>query len=168
MPMFAISSHLEFLYQLSIIPSAKEYFLNSSIVVQLLLILKQDELIKNLETTKYLFNADVAIIAYSLLLLCNLAYEKTVLLQLKQTNLKDICIHLRFVSDYTIKFASKTLIMILNADDVNENHEPTKLREVYIKYIDTISNKPKKYTRNEKSGYTTSRIYEIYLLSLSD
>jgi hypothetical protein len=150
--MHVISSHLEFLYHLSIIPSTKEYFLKSSIVLQLLLILKQNELRKTVEKNKYLFNTDVAMIAYSLLLLCNLAYEKTVLLKLKQTNLKEICTELRFVSDDTIKFASKTLITILNADDVNENHEPMKLREAYIKYIDAITIKPKIYTQPEQSG----------------
>ncbi len=129
--MHVISSHLEFLYHLSIIPSTKEYFLKSSIVLQLLLILKQNELRKTVEKNKYLFNTDVAMIAYSLLLLCT---------------------DLRFVSDDTIKFASKTLITILNADDVNENHEPMKLREAYIKYIDAITIKPKKYTQSEQSG----------------
>jgi hypothetical protein len=148
--MHVISNHLEFLYHLSIISSTKEYFLQSSIVLQLLLILKQNELRKSLENDKYLFNPDVAMIAYSLLLLCNLAYEKTVLLKLKQTNLKEICTDLKFVSDDTIKFASKTLLRILNADDVNENHEPMKLRKAYLKYIDDITTKPKKYTQTEQ------------------
>lgn len=156
--MYVIGIHLEFLYHLSITPSAKEYFHNSSIILQLLLIFKQKELLKSVENDEYLFNSHVAIIAYSLLLLCNLAYETTVLLNLKQTNLKEICSDLKLASDYTIKFASKTLITIMSADDVNENHNPMKLREDYIKYIDTISNKSKKNTLAEQFGYFKSMI----------
>lgn len=132
-------------------PSSKQYFLKSSTIFQLLLILKQDELIKSAQNNKYLFNTDVGIIAYSLLLLCNLAYEKTILLKLKHTNLKEICMQLKYASDDTIMFASKMLITILNEDEVNENHEPMKLKEAYIKFLDNITNEPKQETRIDYS-----------------
>jgi hypothetical protein len=136
--MLALSCHIEFLYYVSLTSFGRQYFLQSNIVNQILLILRQHALIDSSCEHEYLFHADVAIIAYTLMLLCNLAYERQIFLTLKQTDLKGICSQLHFAKDNTIQFASQTMVTILNGEAIDENNEPTKLREAYIKTLESI------------------------------
>ena len=141
--MHAMSCHIEFLYHLSLASSGRQYFVNNSVIIQFLHILQQKELIDSVCVDEYLFHANVGIVAYSLMLLYNLAYERQIFSMLKQTDMKDICSKLHTAKDVTIQFASKVLSSILNEDTIDENNEPGKLKEAYIRFLENVIIEPK-------------------------
>ncbi|CAF4239299.1 unnamed protein product, partial [Rotaria sordida] len=87
-------------------------------------ILQHNCLIDNACENQELFHADVSIIAYSCMLLYNLAYEKQIFSILKQKNLQNIFSKLQSSKDNTLQFVYKTLSTILSHDDIDEENEP--------------------------------------------
>ncbi|CAF0944343.1 unnamed protein product [Adineta steineri] len=81
------------------------------------------------------FDVNVRIIAYALMLLCNLAYEKTFLLLLKRTNFRKIFEKLNLAKESSIKFANDALSNILSENDIDEENEPMKLHQEYLEYL---------------------------------
>lgn len=134
----ALRYHLELLNYFSLTSSGRRYFLQSYIIDQMLNILNDDVFASDGHANLELFNAEVGIIAYALMLLYNLAYEKQFFLLLKRKDMQDICSNFQASENHTIQFASKTLLDILNADDVDETNEPTKLKKSYIEYMQKL------------------------------
>ncbi|CAF1134688.1 unnamed protein product [Rotaria sordida] len=89
------------------------------------------------------FHATVTVIAWTLMLLCNLAYEKTFFLWLKGTNFRDINHKLQQARDSGIKFAYDTLSTILSGNDIDEDHEPVKLKQEYVEFLQQDIHEPK-------------------------
>lgn len=145
--MHGLSHHIELLYNLSFTPSGRQHFVQSSIVNQLMIMLRKDALIKSAQDHQHLFNADVGIVAFSLLLLMNLAYDKNIFFTLKKIDLIQICSELQSAKDNTIQFVSQMLITILNQEQIDENNQPDKLKEAYMAYLDNAIFKTKQGTK---------------------
>ncbi|CAF4178083.1 unnamed protein product [Rotaria sp. Silwood2] len=84
--------------------------------------------------------------ATNLMLLYNMAYEIQIFSILKQKDLHSICLQLEDAKDNTIRFASMTLSTILEQETINENNEPTKLKEAYIQFLESIIIKSEQIT----------------------
>ena len=152
--MNALSRQLELLYHLSFVSSGKQHLLRSFIVQQLLITLQENEwLISSALVNKHLFDGDIGVVGYSLMLLHNLAYEKQIFTMLKQTVLADICLPLHDATDITIQFASRTLSKILHEETIDENNEPVKLKTAYIEFQDNIIIKSKQETKSGARRY---------------
>jgi hypothetical protein len=98
-------------------------------------ILNHNVLICNGCENEELFHADVGIIAYTLMLLYNLSYEKQIFSILKRKDFENIFSQLKLSKDKTIQFALDTLSTILSEEQINEENEPTELKKTYIEYI---------------------------------
>ncbi|UJR11255.1 hypothetical protein I4U23_015437 [Adineta vaga] len=131
------SSHCYFLYNLSLTPSFRKLTMQSSIVTQLLIILRQNLTIKT-SYTEYLFDPNVRIVGFSMMILMNLAYEQNIFNMLKKDDLADICSQMVSEKDYTIHFASKMLMEILTQEVISKKHEPGKLKKAFKKFINEM------------------------------
>jgi hypothetical protein len=131
----ALSSHLELLHHLSLTSSGRRYFLQSSISNQMISILHANSLLDNACDNEEFFHGTVRVIAYILMLLCNLAYEKTMFLLLKRTNFRDIYEKLKLAKDSGIKFAYNALSTILSDKDIDEDSDPVKLKQEYLEFL---------------------------------
>ncbi|CAF1367909.1 unnamed protein product [Rotaria sordida] len=134
----ALSCHLELLNHFSLTSSGRRYFIQSNIIDQMMNILQHNCLIDNACENQELFHADVSIIAYSCMLLYNLAYEKQIFSILKQKYLQNIFSKLQSSKDNTLQFVYKTLSTILSHDDIDEENEPMKLKKAYAEYFEKI------------------------------
>ncbi|CAF0897822.1 unnamed protein product [Adineta steineri] len=130
-----LCSHLELLNHLSLTSSGRRYFLKSSISDEMIRILHNHSLMTKACNNKEFFDVNVRIIAYALMLLCNLAYEKTFLLLLKRTNFRKIFEKLNLAKESSIKFANDALSNILSENDIDEGNEPMKLHQDYLEYL---------------------------------
>lgn len=102
-------------------------------------ILNTEQLLTLACETEVFFHANVRVIVYTLLLLCNLAYEKTIFMLLKGMNLKYTNV-LDNAKDSAIQFAYNALSTILSEDTIDEENEPQKLKQDYLKSL--IDNLP--------------------------
>ncbi|CAF2060015.1 unnamed protein product [Rotaria magnacalcarata] len=134
--LYALSCHLELLNHLSLTSSGRRYFVQSNIIDQMKNILHDETLLENAVGNEELFHADVAVIVYTLMLLCNLAYEKQMFSILKKQNLKSVYSKLESAKDSTIQLACQTLSIILSQDQINEENEPMKLRKMCAEYLE--------------------------------
>ncbi|CAF3303668.1 unnamed protein product [Rotaria socialis] len=156
--MLALSCHIELLYQFSSTSFGRKYFLQSSIIDQFLSILRQSELTASACEHQHLFNANVGIVAYSLMLLYNLAFETEIFSILKQSDLQSICLKLKSANDHTIKFASMTLATILKEDKIDEDNEPSRLKEGYIQFLEDIIVESEQITKTDVTRNTRGEI----------
>ena len=131
----ALSSHLELLNHLSLTSTGRRCFLQSSIFEQIMKILNTSWLIDDGCNSKEFFHANVRIITYSIMLLCNLAYEKTMFLLLKRIDIRDVEKNLKSAKDSGIKFAHNALSTILGEDNIDEDSEPLKLKQDYVEFV---------------------------------
>ncbi|CAF1313171.1 unnamed protein product [Rotaria sp. Silwood1] len=127
--LYALRCHLELLTHFSLTSNGRRYFIQNDIIDQLINILTQDALFENACENEELFYADVAVIAFALLLLCNLAYEKQFFSILKKKDFQYIYSKLASAKDPTIKFAHQTLSAILSQDKISEANEPMNLKK---------------------------------------
>ncbi|CAF1590671.1 unnamed protein product [Rotaria magnacalcarata] len=134
--LYALSCHLELLNHLSLTSSGRRYFVQSNIIDQMKNILYDETLLENAVGNEELFHADVAVIVCTLMLLCNLAYEKQMFSILKKQNLKSVYSKLESAKDSTIQLACQTLSIILSQDQINEENEPMKLRKMCAEYLE--------------------------------
>ncbi|CAF3165864.1 unnamed protein product [Rotaria socialis] len=155
--MLALSCHIELLYQFSSTSFGRKYFLQSSIIDQFLSILRQSELTASACEHQHLFNANVGIVAYSLMLLYNLAFETEIFSILKQSDLQSICLKLKSANDHTIKFASMTLATILKEDKIDEDNEPSRLKEGYIQFLEDIIVESEQITKTDVTRNTREK-----------
>ncbi|CAF3609168.1 unnamed protein product [Rotaria socialis] len=144
--LYALSCHLELLNHLSLTSSGRRYFMQSNIIDQMKTILYDEALLDNAVENEELFHADVAVVVYTLMLLCNLAYEKQMFSILKKQNFQNIYSKLEPAKDSTIQLACQTLSIILSQDQINEENEPMKLRKMCAEYLEknVIESKQKK------------------------
>jgi hypothetical protein len=98
-------------------------------------ILHANLLLDNACDNEEFFHGTVRVIAYILMLLCNLAYEKTMFLLLKRTNFRDIYEKLKLAKDSGIKFAYNALSTILSDKDIDEDSDPVKLKQEYLEFL---------------------------------
>lgn len=140
---------MELLNHFSLTSSGRQYFVQTNIINQIKYILSHDEFIENVCENEELFNADVAIVAYSFLLLCNLSYEKNMFAILKKQDFKNIYSKLQSAKDGTIQFACQTLLTILSQDEIHEDNEPMKLRQMCAEYLEKNI---VEYSNKRKSG----------------
>ncbi|CAF1652026.1 unnamed protein product, partial [Adineta ricciae] len=134
-----LSFHLELLNHLSSTTVGRRHFLQSSISNQMIRILNTEQLLTLACKTEVFFDANVRVIVHTLLLLCNLAYEKTIFTLLKGMNLKYTKV-LDEAKDSAIQFAYNALESILSEDTIDEANEPQKLKQDYLKSL--IDNLP--------------------------
>ena len=69
------------------------------------------------------------------MILCNLVYEKKRLSGTKVSLSRDIDQSLKSANDPAIKFAQNSLTDILNEDLIDEDYEPTRLKQNYLDFI---------------------------------
>jgi hypothetical protein len=152
--MNVLSRQLELLYHLSFVSFGRQHLFRSFIVQQLPNTLQENEwLISSALVNKHLFNGDVGVVGYSLMLLYNLAYEKQIFTMLKQSELEDVCLPLHDAKDVTIQFASTTLSKILHEEKIDENNNPVKLKAAYIEFLDNIIIKSNQETKSGARRY---------------
>ncbi|CAF1985684.1 unnamed protein product [Rotaria magnacalcarata] len=149
--MHALSCHIELLYHFSFTSTGRKSFLRSSIIDQLINLLEKNELAKDACETKYLFNADVKIVAYTVMLLYNLAYEKEVFQLLNQKDVENIFLNFKFAQDDTIQFAQDDAVQfaftalssIFKEETINENNKPDQLKNIYVQFLESTAAKSK-------------------------
>lgn len=98
-------------------------------------ILDRNSLIDNACDNEAFFHANVGIITYSLMLLCNLAYEKSMFLLLKRIDIRNVDNKLKSAKDSGIKFAHNALSTILSDNNIDEDSEPLKLKQDYLEFV---------------------------------
>ncbi|CAF1283814.1 unnamed protein product [Rotaria sp. Silwood1] len=142
--LYAFRCHLELLNYLSLTSSGRRYFIKNNIIDKIINVLEHDILIDNACQNEELFHADVATIAYTLMLLYNLAYEKHIFSILKRKDFQQVFTKLESAKDITLRFAYKTLSKILSSDQIHEENKPMKLKQDYTKYIEENFIEPKR------------------------
>jgi hypothetical protein len=128
---------------LSLTSLGRRYFLQSSISNQIIRILQTQSLINNACDNEEFFDVNVRIIASALIVLCNLAYEKTFLLLLKRTDFQSIYNKLNQAKEASIKFAYIALSTILSESDIDEAQEPMALKQEYQEFLQNNIFEPK-------------------------
>ncbi|CAF1384903.1 unnamed protein product [Didymodactylos carnosus] len=89
-----------------------------------------------------LFHVDVGLVAYCVILLYNLAFNKELFKTLKAKSVIDICEILRTAKDDTIHFASQTLSTSLKQTEIDQIKDPYHLTKGYLYYIEKIIDEP--------------------------
>ncbi|CAF4062710.1 unnamed protein product [Rotaria sordida] len=141
--LYAFRCHLKLLNYLSLTSSGRRYFIKNNIIDKITNVLEHDILIDNACQNEELFHADVATIAYTLMLLYNLAYEKHIFSILKRKDFRQVFTKLESAKDITLRFAYKTLSKILSSDQIHKENKPMKLKQDYAKYIEENFVEPK-------------------------
>ncbi|CAF1319662.1 unnamed protein product [Adineta steineri] len=157
----ALSYHLELLNYLSLTSIGRQEFLQSSISKIAIDILNTETLLTIACNNEEFFHANIRIILYTLLLLCNLAYEKTIFKLLKNSNLKYIKT-LNEAKGSAIQFASNALSMILNEENIDEEYEPKKLKQAYFKHIQDNPPEPKHVNITDGETYNNENLHVKY------
>ncbi|CAF3480761.1 unnamed protein product [Rotaria socialis] len=142
----AIASYVELLNHIALTSTTRELFIkkfdtDKTVVDQMIEILKGLSSIESIYRNTKLFHADVALMSYSIALLYNLTFERKIFYELRTRNVKDICKELYKAKDKTIQFASRTLAVILNQEDIDSIDSPSKVADSYLYFIEnTIDN----------------------------
>ena len=139
----ALGYHLELLNYFSLTSTARKQFIQSTIIEQILSILNHDVLVDNACENEELFHGDVSVIAYTLMLLYNLAYEQQVFSILKQKDIINAYSKLQSAKDISIQFGYQILSTILNQNQIDEENEPMKLKTTYLEYLEEEISKSK-------------------------
>ncbi|CAF1520601.1 unnamed protein product, partial [Rotaria sp. Silwood1] len=164
----ALRCHLQLLNYLSLTSSGRLYFIKNNIIDKVISILERNVLIDNAYENEELYHADVGIIAYTLMLLYNLAYEKPIFSILKQKDLESIISKLESSKDITIQYASKTLSTILIKDQIQEENEPMKLKQKYAEYLEKNIIEPKRTIKSGVARTMTERDDNVKLRILDE
>lgn len=118
-------------------------------------LLNTDILLNSACNSEEFFHANVRIIAYSLLLLCILAYEKTIFALLKGKRLQHTDI-LNNAKDSGIQFVYNALSAILRDKDIDEENEPKILKQNFLKFIQDNPPEAKHITLSDWKTYESN------------
>ena len=154
----AFDYHLEFLNNLTLTSTGRRYFIQSSIIPQMLDILHSDRFHPN-KISEW-FDADVGVITNALTLLSNLAYENEIFAILKHKDLQDILSKYQSSKNVSIEYTANTLTMILGESEIHADNEPIKLKKKYLDYLEKMTIESKeivKFNADQTTHFTGAR-----------
>jgi hypothetical protein len=138
--MEALSYHIKMLTHFTQTQLTRREFLKTSIIDQILSIVQDKTLF---DEEKSIPDAKLVVVGKALILLYNLMFEKEIASKLRQQNIMEICLKLRFSKDKTIHFASQILLITLDNNAYGNINKPDLLSKTSIEYIDKSVNEPK-------------------------
>ncbi|CAF1384926.1 unnamed protein product [Didymodactylos carnosus] len=136
--MQALSCHIKLLNYFALTPSTKKEFYSGLVIDNISSILDTPALTDSVHRNHQLFHVDVGLVAYCVILLYNLAFNKELFKTLKAKSVIDICEILRTAKDDTIHFASQTLSTSLKQTEIDQIKDPYHLTKGYLYYIENI------------------------------
>lgn len=142
--MQAISDHIKLLNYFAITPSTRKEFLSfQTIIDEILSILNKQSLIDSVHKNYQLYHVDVGVVAWSLILLYNLTFDKELFNFLKgNTNVQQICERLHTAKDDAIHFTSQNLATLLKQKDIDKIEDPYRLTNAYLYYLKNAVHQP--------------------------
>ncbi|CAF1282158.1 unnamed protein product [Didymodactylos carnosus] len=140
--MQALTCHIKLLNYFALTPSTKKEFYSDLLIDNISSILGTPALIDSVHRNHQLFHVDVGFVAYCVILLYNLAFDKELFKILKAKSVIDICKTLHTAKDDTIHFASQTLSTILQQTEIDQIKEPYPLTEGYLYFIENTIDEP--------------------------
>ncbi|CAF2477102.1 unnamed protein product [Rotaria sp. Silwood2] len=139
----AIGWHIALLNHFALTPTAKIHFItdvHQPIIDQMISILRTESLVASVYKKYEFFHADVDLISWTITLLYNLTFEEKIFLLLKEKKLGETCAVLHNAENRTIQFASQTLSVILNQENIDEISNPLNMAQNYLFYIENTIN----------------------------
>ncbi|CAF4386835.1 unnamed protein product [Rotaria socialis] len=106
------------------------------IIDHMINIIRTESLIASVHENDELFHSDVHLVSCAITLLYNLTFENKILLLLKEKNLAEFCTKLHTAKQRTIQFASQTLSILLNQNNIDAIKYPLIMAQNYLFYIE--------------------------------
>ncbi|CAF1977697.1 unnamed protein product [Rotaria magnacalcarata] len=135
----ALGWHIELLNHIALTPTSRIHFItdtHQTMIDQMINIIRTKSLIASVHENDELFHSDVHLMSSAITLLYNLTFENKIFSLLKEKNLGEFCTKLHTAKQRTIQFASQTLSILLNQDNIDAIKYPLIMAQNYLFYIE--------------------------------